>query len=82
MQVLKVEFKEPEDKVRLADLPAGAVFRYHSDVCMKTTEVVTANKVIRCVGRAGVVGTIRDLAAVTEVEPLDATLTIFEREVQ
>lgn len=82
MGVMKVEFKEPEDTVRLADLPAGAVFRYHSDVCMKTTEAVTANKVIRCVVMAGFVGTIRDLVAITEVEPLDATLTIFEREVQ
>lgn len=79
MDVMKVEFKEPEDRVKLGDLPVGAVFRYHGDVCMKTADK-KANGVICCVIMAGFIGLIRDLVPVTEVEPLDATLTIFERE--
>lgn len=79
MDVMKVEFKEPEDRVKLGDAPVGAVFRYYGDICMKTADE-KPNGVICCVNMAGFIGQMRDIVPVTEVEPLDATLTIFERE--
>lgn len=79
MKAMQVEFKEPENRVRLGDLPVGVVFRHHADVCMKTADK-KANGVVCCVNMAGFIGQMRDLVQVTEVEPLDATLTIFERE--
>lgn len=78
MREMQVEFKDVIDRVKLEDVPVGAVFRCYEAVLLKTSEKGIHNS-IRCINVGAFKGTTQDFAPDKEVEPLEAVLTIFER---